>query len=82
MLAARLPEGLAQRLTTCRQRLRQMTSAVDDLNRGNIVLIRHCATFLHQLLVEITGGEAASTGYNKTGARPDPRCGSLIQARG
>ncbi len=82
MLVVCLPEDLGQRLTGCGARLRQMTADVEELNRGNMALIRYSADFLHQLLVEITGGEDRGPGYSPAGVRQDAPCGSLIEARG
>lgn len=82
LLAGRLPGELGQRLASCRERLRQMTAAVDELNQGNVLLIRQSVDFLHQLLVEITGGNSSGGCYSGTGTRQDARCGSLIEAQG
>ena len=82
MLALCLPGERGDRLERCRQRLRQMATEVDQVNRGNATLVWHCLNFMQGLLVAITGGESTGGRYNAGGQRQEAACGSLIQMRG
>jgi hypothetical protein len=82
MLAGRLPADAGARLASCRQRLTQMATEVDQLNRANVALLHHSLEFLHRFLVEITGGQSHGPSYTAAGTLREATCGSLIEARG
>jgi flagellar biosynthesis/type III secretory pathway chaperone len=81
-LARQLPAPWGQNLQARRTRLRQLAAKIQDLNRGNAVLLTFSIGLLDQVLVAITGGSAGGKRYSPTGAYRELGCGSLVSARG
>jgi adenylosuccinate lyase len=82
MLARRVPGELADRLNSCRSRLKRMAGEIERLNRGNAALVRQSLAFLERLFAGLTGTEAASHTYGPSGQQRSLVCGSIIEGQG
>jgi hypothetical protein len=80
-VAARLPGENGERLARCRERLKCMAAEIDRLNRGNAALVQHSLEFLHQFLLNVTGGAAVGDRYQPSGRVDRALCGSVFEGR-
>jgi hypothetical protein len=80
-LADSLHTNEAAILAQASRRLRQLADEIQQLNRGNAVLIHHGLAFLQQLLLEISGADGGDR-YSPAGRFHSAGCGSIVSARG
>lgn len=80
-LAERCSGSLRDQLLQARQRLSDMATEIERLNRGNLALMRQSIALL-QNLVECLSAEGPGTlRYTATGDIEHGSCGHLLQAR-
>lgn len=80
-LLEHLPPGDAEPIRRARQRLRTLAAQVEQLNRGNRILMRYTLDFFQQFFVGLTGGRGSGI-YARSGKQQPAACHSLMQARG
>lgn len=79
LLAARTTGELHTSISGARQKLKEMSTEMDRLNKQNAAMIQQSLMLMRGIVGRLTGAVASGESYNADGVREEAHVGSLLQ---